>query len=264
MNFPILPATSDSVSALHAYSRILGSIRAARSEPHPRWWHASLEIGEAGLETGAFPLGDGGTGRLTLDPANGLIRGTGAHGLLEVALGGPAAVVGRETMEKLGGDLDIDPERWNAIAVDGFTPSDAADYHTALKAIRDTFGQFRDSLTGEVGPIQLWPHHFDASFEWFSEGVEEYEEEDGAKEYSKQIGFGFSPGDEGEAQPYFYANPWPFDESFTTIELPAGASWHAEGWSGGFLPYVSVLESGPDLLFAFIRAVYQGTHEALA
>lgn len=25
----------------------------------------------------------------------------------------------------------------------------------------------------------------------------------------RQIGFGFSPGDEGHEEPYFYANPWP-------------------------------------------------------
>ncbi|MDF1595536.1 MAG: DUF5996 family protein [Acidimicrobiia bacterium] len=264
MNLSTLPAASDSVSALHAYSRILGTIRAARSEPHPRWWHASLEIGEAGLETGAFPLGDGSTGHLILDPAAGLITGTGVHGPLEVALGGPAAVVGRQTMDRLGGDFDIDPKRWDVVAVKGFTPSEAANYHITLKAVRDAIGEFRDGLTGDLGPVQLWPHHFDVSFEWFSQGVEVYEEEDGPKEYSKQIGFGFSPGDEGEPQPYFYANPWPFDESFRTIELPPGASWHGESWSGGFLPYAALIEGGSDLLFTFLRAVYEGTQEALS
>ena len=131
----------------------------------------------------------------------------------------------------------------------------AANYHEALLAVHETFAGFAAGIEGEVGPMNFWPHHFDMAFEWFSDAVEVYDEEDGPKEYNKQVGFGFSPGDEGDAQPYFYANPWPFDESFRSVTLPDGAKWHEEGWSGGFLPYTAVAEGGSKLLTDFMRAV---------
>lgn len=263
MTYNSLPAQSATVTSLQAYSRILGSIRGAQSEPHPRWWHASLHITADGLATGEFPLGDS-KGWLVLDPAGRSVRGTGVDGSFEVELNRSASVVGREILDKLGAPVDLDPERWDAISADTYDTAEAAGYHQALLSARDTLAGYAATIEGEVGPINFWPHHFDIAFEWFSEAVEVYNEEDGPKEYNKQIGFGFSPADEVDAQPYFYANPWPFDESFRSIELPSGASWHEEGWSGGFLPYSAVVDGGAQLLTAFMQAVFEGTHEALS
>jgi len=263
MTYNSLPPQSATVTSLQAYSRVLGSIRGAQSEPHPRWWHASLHITADGLATGDFPLGNS-KANLVLEPANRLVRGAGADGGFEVALNGPASAVGREILDRLGAPIDVDPERWDAISSETYDTEEAANYHQALLVARDTFAGYAATIEGEVGPINFWPHHFDMSFEWFSDAVEVYEEEDGPKEYNKQVGFGFSPGDEGDAQPYFYANPWPFDESFRSIELPSGASWHGEGWSGGFLPYSAVVDGGEGLLINFMQAVFEGTREALS
>jgi len=264
MSFPIITLSDKTVTSLHAYSRILGAIRAAQSDPHPRWWHASLEVTDGGLDTGDFRLGEGGRGRLLLDPDQGLIVGHGVNGPFEVTLSGPASEVGRKVLKALGASIDVDPDRWDAIEAQSVNQTEAASYLAALIAVRNAFSEVRHGLAGEVGPVQLWPHHFDVAFEWFSDAVEVYEEEDGPKEYSKQIGFGFSPGDEADAEPYFYANPWPFDESFRDIELPPEASWHTEGWSGGFLPYSAVVDGGPDLLIDFMRTIFNGTHDALS
>jgi hypothetical protein len=260
--FPSLTAGSATVATMHAYSRILGSIRAAREEFHPRWWHAALTVTPEGLDTGEFPLTRG-TGRLLLDPRAGTIRGHGTAGPIAVAFGPPASAVGRTVLEQLGDGVDVDPDRWDALEVGAYDPEDAATYHQALLAVQGAFASAREGLDGEVGPIHLWPHHFDLSFEWFSPAVTEYDEEDGPKEYNHQIGFGFSPGDEGDPAPYFYANPWPWQEAFSAIELPGDASWHIEGWTGGFLPYAAVAGAGSDLVGAFIEAVYAETHEAL-
>ncbi|MFW2339168.1 MAG: DUF5996 family protein [Acidimicrobiia bacterium] len=264
MSFPSIKPADKTVTSLHAYSRILGTIRAAQSEPHPRWWHASLEITDWGLDTGDFPLGEGTIGRLRLDPADGVIGGVGIDGPFEVELSGPASEVGRRVLKNLGKTIDIDPDRWDAIEAQSVDQTEAASYLAVLIAVRDAFSEVRHGLAGEVGPIQLWPHHFDVAFEWFSDAVEIYEEEDGPKEYSKQIGFGFSPGDEGNPEPYFYANPWPFDESFRKIELPPEASWHTEAWSGGYLPYSAVVAGNPNTLSDFMRAVFTGTRDALS
>lgn len=263
MTFPEIKAGTATVQSLHAYSRILGSIRAAGSEPHPRWWHASLEVINSGWTTGRFALVNGAEASLVLSPANGSITGRGSAGRFEVGLEGPADQVGREVLERLGGSVEVDPDRWSTITADRIDTAEAEDYQSALVAVRDSLAAFRSGLEGEVGPVQLWPHHFDLSFEWFSPAVEVYEDEDGSKEFNKQIGFGFSPGDEGDPQPYFYANPWPFDEAFRSVELPAEASWHEKGWSGAFLPYSKVVERGSGLLDELMTAVWDGTHHAL-
>ncbi len=263
MDFPPLSAHSPTVTALHAYSRILGGIRAAGTEPHPRWWHGSLQIVDSGLTTGTFYV-EGEPASLTLEPGSATIAGRGPRGPVQAELSGPAATVGREVLRQLGGRLDVDPERWNLIEVTGYETVDATTYHNALRVVDAALRSVRSTVSGDVSPVQLWPHHFDVSLEWFSDAVEVYEEEGGPKEYNKQIGFGFSPGDEGDPDPYFYANPWPFDESFRAIELPEPARWHSEGWEGGFLPYAAVVEGGTSLLNEFMHAVYQGTRAALS
>ena len=263
MTFPNLTTPSPTVTSLQAYSRILGSIRAEQSEPHPRWWHASLSIEDDGLATGPFPLGTEGRGSLILDPIGKAISAQGSSGPFRVGLTGTASQVGRSVLVELGGDIQIDPTRWDAIEATSIDTKESSDYLDALISVRDAFASLRSELPGERGPIQLWPHHFDVSVEWFSNAVEVYEEDDGPKEFNKQIGFGFSPGDEGNPEPYFYANPWPFDESFRDIELPAGASWHSEGWSGGYLPY-SAVAAAPALLIDFMQTVFNDTHDALS
>lgn len=264
MAFPELTTPSPTITTLQAYSRVLGSVRAEQTEPHPRWWHASLSIQDDGLATGEFPLGAEGRGSLILDPVGRAISGQGLSGPFHVELTGAASAVGRSVLEHLGGGIPIDPERWDAVEATSVEPSESIAYLQALISTRNAFDSVRALWPGERGPIQLWPHHFDVAFEWFSNAVEIYEEEDGPKEFNKQIGFGFSPGDEGDAEPYFYANPWPFADSFREIELPTGASWHSEGWSGGFLPYSAVVEGGPALLTDFMQTVFKGTHETLS
>lgn len=263
MTYTSLPAQSSTVTAMQAYSRILGSIRGAQNEPHPRWWHASLQVTPEGFATGDFPLGDS-KGSLLLDPAGRVIKGSGLNGDFEVALVGPASAVGREVLTQLGAPIDVDAERWDAVTVEEYDAAAAANYYEALLAVHETFAGFAAGIEGEVGPMNLWPHHFDIAFEWFSDAVEVYDEEDGPKEHNKQVGFGFSPGDQGDAQPYLYANPWPFDESFRSVTLPEGASWHEEGWSGAFLPYTAVAEGGSNLLTSFMSAVFEGTRAALS
>lgn len=262
MTYPTLTDRSPTIVSMHAYSRILGSIRGAQSEPHPRWWHASLQVTPEGLATGDFPL-EGSTGRLVLQPGGRVISGTGTNGDFTVALAGSAATVGRQVLDGLGATIDVDPESWNAIAAGEYDAAVADHYHRALLTVWETLEESAGWIAVDTGPLNLWPHHFDVSFEWFSNAVEVYQEEGGPKEYNKQVGFGFSPGDDGDPQPYFYANPWPFDEAFRAVELPEGASWHAEGWSGAFLPYSAVVQRGSGLLAEFFSVVFDGTREAL-
>jgi hypothetical protein len=101
-----------------------------------------------------------------------------------------------------------------------------------------------------VGPIQVWPHGFDLSFEWFGTRMVETEGE----RSSSQLNLGFYPA----GDPYFHSSPWPFDESLTTAPLPPGAVWNTDGWSGARLPY-SPLVGDPaagSKVADFARAVF--------
>lgn len=75
-----------------------------------------------------------------------------------------------------------------------------------------------------VGPIWVWPHHFDmASYMPLSDSVEEL---------APGIGVGFSPGDTSYAQPYLYVNPWPVPPMDDLPEPPIPGHWHTNGFVG--------------------------------
>lgn len=74
-----------------------------------------------------------------------------------------------------------------------------------------------------AGPRRVWPHHFDlATLVELGGG--------------RSIGIGLSPGDASYDEPYFYATPWPYPLPEETLpDLPGGAHWHREGWTGAVL-----------------------------
>jgi hypothetical protein len=57
------------------------------------------------------------------------------------------------------------------------------------------------------------------------------------------MNFGFTFGDEGIPEPYFYITAYPLPEVFPGLSLPSGTKWHTEGFSGAVLPYRSLLEN---------------------
>lgn len=76
-----------------------------------------------------------------------------------------------------------------------------------------------------ASPIYTWPHHFDmATLITLS----------GQGESAHTIGVGFSPGDGGFGQPYWYVTPWPYPSQTALPSLSVG-SWHTEGWIGAIL-----------------------------
>jgi aminoglycoside/choline kinase family phosphotransferase len=55
------------------------------------------------------------------------------------------------------------------------------------------------------------------------------------------MNFGFTSGDDGVGQPYFYVTAYPFDEKLFEIELPVFARWQKEGWKGVVVEYDQLL-----------------------
>lgn len=88
---------------------------------------------------------------------------------------------------------------------------------------------------------RCWPHHFDLASLIAIDG-------------ERSIGVGMTPGDAGEATPYFYVTPWPYPADREALPgLPAGARWNTEGWVGALLPGTA-LESDPATQRAQARA----------
>lgn len=264
--FPDLGDWLQTRDTLHAYSRLLGAVRRLLMPPHPRWWHISLELASQGLTTGQIPApteARGGDLELTLNLRRSrLALGADGDSRHELSLlAAPTATeLGQEVvawLRRLG--IESGPERslWVDDGERSYDPEAATRFLRALLEVEKVFERVRSTLSGETGPIQLWPHHLDLSFEWFGSRRVEYEEEGEARETSAQIGFGFSTGDDSHPEAYFYATPWPFEEPFLEGSLPAAARWQTVGWQGGLLPYTLVRRDGPEALSGFLRAVYE-------
>lgn len=71
--------------------------------------------------------------------------------------------------------------------------------------------------------VRCWPHHFDLAV-LFEMGA-------GAADPRCTVGAGFSPGDEGRPEPYFYVTPYPYRFDAARREVPP-AVWNVEGWLG--------------------------------
>jgi hypothetical protein len=159
--------------------------------------------------------------------------------------------------------MGINPEiEGSLFAVDtpGVIDAEAiSTFWQAFTSIHTVMQQFKAELPGETGPVQLWPHHFDLALLWFSgrkvPGVDPSNEE-----YAdEQMNFGFSTGDEGMPEPYFYATAYPWPEQIVAAALPVGAEWYTTSWKGGLLRYESLLNAADpaEQLLAYLRAVHQ-------
>ena len=73
------------------------------------------------------------------------------------------------------------------------------------------------------------------------------------------MNFGFVTGDEGIAEPYFYATAYSTPTEFTSQALPEGAYWHTAGWTGAILPYAALTQADDPqaLLLDFLRMAHQ-------
>ncbi|MFW2406025.1 MAG: DUF5996 family protein, partial [Gammaproteobacteria bacterium] len=103
--------------------------------------------------------------------------------------------------------------------------------------------EFRAGIREETSPLQLWPHHFDLSLLWLP-GDKVPDQDPADEEYAdRQMNFGFTFGDAGIPEPYFYVTAYPEPDGLPRVELPVGAAWHTEGFSGALLTYQTLIAS---------------------
>ena len=101
-----------------------------------------------------------------------------------------------------------------------------------------------DAASTDASRVQLWAEHFDAAFEALPEGEQ------------RRAGFGASPGDAANPDPYLYVVPWSFDT------VTPSERWNAESFRGAILPYAELL-AAPDQRFAALDFL-RGARDELA
>jgi len=267
IGFPAL-ALADWTStrdALHAYARILGKVRQSLTPPQAHGWHASILIGPAGLTTGELIIDEEteDTLEIVLDLVNHRMTATTSRGQRwAMPLSGQPARLLADSLLLTLMQWDVYPEVDRGLISDESTgrynQAAAQRYFQTISTIHTLWQQFKQEISGRTGPVRIWPHHFDLSMLWFSgnlvPGIDPADED----QAEEQIAFGFSTGDEGIPDAYFYITAYPWPEEMSEASLPSPARWHTESWKGALLMYADVA-AAPDpaaLLNAFLRAAH--------
>lgn len=258
--FPTLNGFGPTRRTLQLYARALSALARVYAPAHPNWWHISLKVTPTGLVTDNLPCAGGGilAGRMDFHRRAVVMEssdGQSWEAPMDAGLSGrimgerviaAAAEAGLNGAIDRGRFAEDEPGVYDAAAVDRF--------FTALVRADRAFKRQGARLGEKAGPVRLWAHGFDLSMEWFGTRLERFNEGGQAIELPAQLNLGFYPGEDDETS-YFYSNPWPFEaDKLLGNPLPAGASWHTEGWQGAMLPYVAVEDE--EQVLAFAAAVF--------
>jgi hypothetical protein len=269
--FPPLTDFEPTRQTLQWYSRAVGVIPRAHAEFHPKWWHISLKVVPDGLVTDKMELPDGGAFWVKMDLVQHKVivqtkpgPSTGMETFREFSMtdGLTSTQFGDQLLEataELGLTAEYTREKFENDEPRIYQQAAVGNFLTALTNADRILKQRRTEVGGDASPVQLWPHGFDISYEWFGTRIVEHEENGQIQGYPSQLNLGFYPGDPS-GEPYFYSNPWPFEgDILLDNTLPAGASWHTEGWQGTYLPYSELAgdSQAEERLLAFARAVYE-------
>ncbi len=274
-HFPLLDeqtiaATRD---GLHAYSRILGAWLKSCRTKRKHWWHASLRPSLNGLTTGVINGEIDFEIELDLRNSRLLIRTATGDIHRETLAGQPAGeladiVSGFLLAHGIGDDGGVQPGPVpeQSKRFDAYSPEQADRIAQVLADVTTTLKQFRAGIREECSPVQLWPHHFDVSMLWLP--GETIAGQDPADEESadKQMNFGFSFGDDGIAEPYFYVTAYPLPDALPKLDLPVGSTWRSEPFGAAVLPYGTLAEmSTPNdyLLDLYARLLSAGRDHML-
>ena len=249
--FPKLDVSGVEVTrdALHAYARVLGDWLKSCRPKRKHWWHASLRPSLTGLTTGVVHASV--DFELELNLRENLIDGRTSRGekFTTVLQGQPASEIAQQVGDFLianGMEQRFVPDETGSNTADEFAAYSAEHAYSlscVLNSVSATMAEFRASIPEETSPVQLWPHHFDLSMIWLpGEKIPGQDPLD--EEYSdKQMNFGFTFGDAGIPEPYFYITAYPLPEEFPGLTLPTGTAWQTESFSGAVLTYRTLLES---------------------
>jgi len=263
--FPPLGNWEPTRQTLHRCALAVSVVPRAHAVPHPKWWHIALLAQPDGLRTREIALPDGGSFNLFMDLTGHTIQihqGEKRIPVVDITAGLTGTHIGEAVISAVSG-LGLEGRYAREKFEDGeagqYDPQAASAFLQAVNLAQKVFAKHRAALSGETGPVQLWPHGFDLAFEWFGTKQISYEEHGETFQTPAQLNLGFSLGEPGHPEPYFYSNPWPFaGELLTAQALPPGASWYTNSWQGSLLPYAALAGDplGPQRLFEYAQRVF--------
>lgn len=234
--------------ALHAYAGILGDWLKSCRRKRKHWWHASLRPSMAGLTTGVVHAEI--DFELEIDlRASRIIRRTSEGAKLIEPIDGQSK---EELAQEISNFLTASGVEGGLVPADksqgsdrfaGYSAKHAQSLGRVLNDVSAAMAEFRAGIREETSPIQLWPHHFDLSMLWLPGEKIEGQDPDNEEYSDKQMNFGFTFGDTGIPEPYFYVTAYPLPGGFPGLPLPAGTEWKTEGFSGAVLLYEALAES---------------------
>ena len=211
---------------------VLGALQRGFLPENPHDWQHGLNVNLRGITTQGF-LVKGNESFASLDLHVNKVR-LGRDNWRLGEYDAPEILTNfKAWMSDLGVELALDEPIFSN-ASKGFDPIQASVYSEVLWWMNDRFGQIKTSLEqGLTSPVLLYPHHFDLSLVWFP------------KNDDKQLGIGFSTGDQVIPEPYVYITSYPEPNGFTDITLPEGCYWQNTEFSGAIMPY-SILSKSQD------------------
>ncbi len=231
---------------LHHYTRALGALRRAATPRQKHWSHVSLRVNATGLTTTAMPC-RGTAFEVALDLATHRVvlstsYGASAQWRLQ---GHPLS----QFWQELNGAFAAASIEVNATQPDYpdaapiYNPAHAENYWRALSQVDLLLKQFQGELRQETSHVQFWSHHFDLAMLWLSGRLVPGQDPNDEENADEQMNFGFSVGDEGIKEPYFYITAYPLPNGLVGSPLPSGAYWHTEGWNGAVLLYKQLVDA---------------------
>ena len=248
---------------LHGYAEVVGAVRGALSPSQKYSGHRSLLAAAAGLATGPIPYGPL-TFELLLDlSAHRLVLTTSRGRLWQQRLRGQsqAAFFDEVTgaLAAQGISVNLDRTQYANAAPGVYDVAAVERFWEALSQIDQVLKRFRGELRGETSPVQLWPHHLDIAVLWFSGRRVPGQENAKPANADEQMNFGFSTGDGGLPEPYFYVTAYPLPAALPATPVPPGAEWHTEGWNGAVLRYAELRGEGDaeERLLTYLRTYQQ-------
>ena len=256
-------AARDTRDALHAYARILGDCLKSSRSKRKHWWHASLRPSLVGWSTGIVH-GEPDF-ELEINARNSQldIRTSTGESYIEPLIGQPAYqladvvcdfLVATGVKNDIKSHINID--RNDARYFAGFSTEYANLLGRISSDITASLLEFRSGIREETSPVQLWPHHFDLSMLWLPGDKMPDQDPDNEEYADKQMNFGFTFGDDGIPEPYFYVTAYPFPDGLSLVELPDGTHWQTEGFTGAVLTYQRLLdEADPG---AYLQQLWNG------
>jgi hypothetical protein len=259
MTMPQLPADwEETRTTLQAYGQALTALPRAAGTPDDRWNHVSMTIGPVGLVTAPTPLADGSKLVSTIDLTTHEIVIAAGEDVerIDISNGPSPLSVGEALLEfasKHGSDIVAEAERFSNPEQLPYDADHASAFFASAAYVSSAFEEMNATIPGEVDGPHLWPHGFDIVTEWYSTKKVPF----GESEASAQIAVGFYPANES----YFYANPWPYEESWGANPPYPGSSWHLEGWQGAVIPPSGLNTAS---IVAFGTSVHDLAREALS